>query len=130
MFSPVTLMSYTTLTGCFFISLPALLAMELACLRHVCPCNTPLQPSLSFSRAASKRGRRKPEEGMLYRRKGIKKNWLSLKICFYGSAKTGQKIIVCMMENKGSVAKMIKKRDNKSMLTSKLHFLLNILAPC
>ena len=52
------------------------------------------------------------------------------KICFYGSAKIEQKIKVCVMENKGSVAKMIKMRDNNSMLTSKLHFLLNILAPC
>ena len=30
------------------------------------------------------------------------------------------------MENKGSVAKMIKVKGNNSMLTSKLHFLLNI----
>ena len=52
------------------------------------------------------------------------------KICFYGSAKTEQKIKVCLMENKGSVTKMIKMRGNNSMLTSKLHFLLNMLAPC
>ena len=37
---------------------------------------------------------------------------------------------VCVMENKGSVAKMIKMRANNSMLTLKLHFLLNILTPC
>ena len=30
------------------------------------------------------------------------------KICFYGSAKIEQKIKVCVMENKGSTAKMIK----------------------
>ena len=52
------------------------------------------------------------------------------KICFYNFAETEQKIKVCMMENKGSVAKMIKMRGNNSMLTSKLHILLNILAPC
>ena len=51
------------------------------------------------------------------------------KICFYGSAKIVQNIIVCVMENKGSVAKRIKMRDNNSMLTSKVPFLLNILAP-
>ena len=50
------------------------------------------------------------------------------KIYFYGSAKIEQKIKVCLMENKGSVAKMIKVRGNNSMLTSKLHFLSNILA--
>ena len=33
------------------------------------------------------------------------------------------------MENKGSVAKMIKMRDTNSMLTSKLQLLLNISAP-
>ena len=48
----------------------------------------------------------------------------------YGSAKIEQKIKVCVMENKGSVAKMIKMRGNNSILTSKLQFLLNILAPC
>ena len=52
------------------------------------------------------------------------------KICFYGSAKTEWKIKVCLMENKGSVAKMIKMKGNNSVLNSKLHFLLNILAPC
>ena len=52
------------------------------------------------------------------------------KICFYGSAKIEWKIKVCVMENKSSVAKMIKVRGNNSMLTSKLHFLLNISAPC
>ena len=51
------------------------------------------------------------------------------KICFYGSAKKEQKIKLCVMENKGSVTKMIKMRDNNSVLTSKLHFLLHILAP-
>ena len=30
------------------------------------------------------------------------------KICFYGSPKIKQKIKVCVMEDKGSVAKMIK----------------------
>ena len=40
------------------------------------------------------------------------------KISFYGSAKIERKIKMCVMENKGSVAKMIKKRGNKSMLTS------------
>ena len=43
------------------------------------------------------------------------------KICFYGSAKTEGKIKVCVMENKGSVAKMIKLKGNNPMLTSKLH---------
>ena len=52
------------------------------------------------------------------------------KICFYGCAKIEQKSKVCVMENKGSVAKMIKMRGNNSMLTSKLLILLNILAPC
>ena len=33
------------------------------------------------------------------------------KICFYGSAKIEQKIKVCMMENKGSVAKIIKMKN-------------------
>ena len=33
-----------------------------------------------------------------------------------------------MIENKGSVAMMITVSGNNSMLTSKLHFLLNILA--
>ena len=50
------------------------------------------------------------------------------KICFYGSAKIEWKM--CVMENKGSVAKMIKMRGNNSMLTFKTVFLLNILAPC
>ena len=57
-------------------------------------------------------------------------NVVVTKICFYGSAKIEWKIKVWVMENKGSVAKMIKMRGNNSMLTSKLHFLLNILAPC
>ena len=52
------------------------------------------------------------------------------KICFQGSAKSEQKLKVCVMKNKGSVAKMIKMRGNNYMLTSKLHFLLNILASC
>ena len=34
----------------------------------------------------------------------------------------------CVMQNKGSVAKMIKMRGNNPMLTSKLHVLLNISA--
>ena len=51
------------------------------------------------------------------------------KIFFYGSAKTEQKIKVCMMENKGSVTKMIKIWGNNSMLTLQLHALLNISAP-
>ena len=50
-------------------------------------------------------------------------------ICFYGSAKTEWKIKMCVMENKGSVAKMIKMSGKNSMLTSKLHCLLNTLAP-
>ena len=41
---------------------------------------------------------------------------------FYGSTKTEWKIKVCVMENKGSVAKMIKMRGNNSMLASKLYF--------
>ena len=32
------------------------------------------------------------------------------KICFYDSSKIEQKIKLCLMENKGSVAKMIKMR--------------------
>ena len=52
--------------------------------------------------------------------KGIKKVFVT-KIYFYGSAKTGWKIKVCVMEKKGSVAKMLKIRGNNSMLTSKLH---------
>ena len=51
------------------------------------------------------------------------------KICFYGSAKTEWKIKMCVMENKGSVAKMIRMWGNNSMLTAKLHILSNILAP-
>ena len=51
------------------------------------------------------------------------------KICFYGSAKTEQNIKVCVMENKGSIAKIIKTRGNNSMLTSKLHTLLSISTP-
>ena len=51
------------------------------------------------------------------------------KMCFYGSAKIEQKIKVCVMENKGSVTKMIKMKGNNTILTSKLHFVLNILAP-
>ena len=35
-----------------------------------------------------------------------------------------------LIENNVSVAKMIKVGGNNSMLTPKLHFLLNILAPC
>ena len=46
------------------------------------------------------------------------------------SAKTEQKIKVCVMENKGSLAKIIEMRGSNPMLTSKLHLLLNILAPC
>ena len=52
------------------------------------------------------------------------------KICFHGSTKIEQNIKVCLMENKGSIAKMIKMRGNNSMLTSKLLFLLNVSAPC
>ena len=52
------------------------------------------------------------------------------KICFYGSAKKEWKIKEYVMENKGNVAKMFKMRGNNSMLTSKLHFLLNILVSC
>ena len=52
------------------------------------------------------------------------------KICFYDSAKTEWKIKMCVMESKCSVAKMIKMRGNNLMLTSKLHFLLNISDPC
>ena len=51
------------------------------------------------------------------------------KICFYGSARTDWNIKECMMEKNGSVAKRIKMRGNNFMLTSKLHILLNILAP-
>ena len=35
-------------------------------------------------------------------------NVVVTKMCFYGSAKIEWKIKVCMMENKGSVAEMIK----------------------
>ena len=35
------------------------------------------------------------------------RKWLSLKTFFYGSAKSVWKIKVCVMENKGSGAKMI-----------------------
>ena len=55
------------------------------------------------------------------------KKWLSLKILLW-LTKIEQKVKVCLMQNKGSVAKMIKVRGNNSMLTSKLHFLSNILA--
>ena len=51
------------------------------------------------------------------------------KICFYGYAKIEWKIKVCLMGNKGYVAKMIKMRSNNCILTSKLHILLNILVP-
>ena len=44
------------------------------------------------------------------------------KICFYGSAKIEQKSIACVMENKGSVARMMKMRGNNSMPTSKVYF--------
>ena len=57
-------------------------------------------------------------------------NMVVAKICFYDSAKTEWKIKVYVMENNSSDAKLIKVRGNNSMLTSKLHFLLNILAPC
>ena len=52
------------------------------------------------------------------------------KICFYGSTKTEWKIKVCVIEEKGSVAKMIKMRGNNLMLTSKLHILIEISDPC
>ena len=52
------------------------------------------------------------------------------RIYFYGFSKTEQNIKVCMMENMGSVVKMIKMRGNNSMLTSKLHVFLNISDPC
>ena len=52
------------------------------------------------------------------------------KTCLYGSVKTGQKLKVFVMENNGSVAKIFKMRGTNPMLTSKLHVLLNILAPC
>ena len=51
------------------------------------------------------------------------------KICFYGLLKQNEKW-KCVMENKGFVAKMIDLTGNNSMLTSKYHFLCNILAPC
>ena len=51
------------------------------------------------------------------------------KIYFYGSSKTGGKIKACVMEDKGSVAKMIEMKGNNPMLTSKLHILLNFSAP-
>ena len=41
---------------------------------------------------------------------------------FYGSAKIEWKIKEYVMENKGSVVKMIKMRGTNSMLASKLHF--------
>ena len=43
------------------------------------------------------------------------------KICFYGLLKQNEKIKVCVMEDKGSVAKMIKMRGDNPILTSKLH---------
>ena len=52
------------------------------------------------------------------------------KICFYDSAKRERKISMFVMENKGSVAKMIEMRSNIPMLTSKLHIMLYISAPC
>ena len=53
------------------------------------------------------------------------------KICFYGyMAKTEWEIKVCVMENKSSVAKMIKTRGNNSMLSSKLHLFLNMSPQC
>ena len=55
------------------------------------------------------------------------KKWLSLKYAFMVLLKQNEKL-KCVMENKGSVAKMIKMRGNNSMLTSKLHILINILA--
>ena len=51
------------------------------------------------------------------------------RICFYSSAKKNEKL-KCVMENKGSVANIIKVRGNSSMLISKPHALLNISAPC
>ena len=56
--------------------------------------------------------------------------WLSLKYAFIILLKQKRKIKVCMMENKSSVAKIIKMRGNNSILTSKLQVLLNISAPC
>ena len=63
-------------------------------------------------------------------KKGNQEKVVVTKICFYGSAKIEWKIKVFVMENKGPVAMMIEMRGNNSMLTSKLHILLNILAPC
>ena len=51
------------------------------------------------------------------------------KIYFYGSAKIEQKISVCDGKQ-GFCCQEIKMRGNNSMLTSKLHVLLNILASC
>ena len=61
-----------------------------------------------------------------------KESWKMVvtKICFYGSVKREWKIKVCVMENKGFVAKIIEMRGNNPMLTSNLCVLLNILAPC
>ena len=55
---------------------------------------------------------------------------VSLKSAYMVLLKQNEKLRVCVMEKKGSVAKMIKMRGNNSMPTSKLHFVLNILAAC
>ena len=55
----------------------------------------------------------------MFQTKRNQEKWVVTKICFYGSAKIERKIKVCVMENKDSVAKII----------SKLHILLNNLAP-
>ena len=67
---------------------------------------------------------------LIVQTKKNKEKVIITKICFYGYAKIEQNIKVCVMENKGSVAKMIEMRGNNPMLTSKLHILLNILTPC
>ena len=70
------------------------------------------------------------ECSLMVQKKRNQENVVITKICFYGSAEIECRIKVCMMENKGSVAKMIKMRGNNSMLTLKLHFLLNTSATC
>ena len=50
------------------------------------------------------------------------------KICFYGSAKIEQKIKVCVMENKGSVTKMIEMKNcggNQYIIGTQVYRLLD-----
>ena len=51
------------------------------------------------------------------------------KICFYVSAKIEQKIKVCVIENKGSVAKMIQMKivEGINIITTQVYILLGSL---